>query len=442
MSKMEPCFLTAAEAARQMRAGTLTSEALVRSCLDRIASRDPDVKAWLFCDPAYAIAQAREIDKRPVIHALHGLPFGVKDIMDTADMPTTQNTAFYQGHQPTKDAACVAVVRQSGSVILGKTDTVEYASNGRKAATHNPFNLAHTPGGSSSGSAAAVGDFQVPLSFGTQTAGSHIRPASFNGIYGLKPTWGVVSREGVGQFSTMLDTVGWYGRSVDDLALVGSAFRLPGLAESKSVDPAGLRVAYCETPFWDRAEPAMRNAMDIAARRLEKAGATIVPLVLPEKFAGLADAQSTVMFGEGRAAFLPQYLIQGGDLHPEFIRTVLGQRGVTPQSLVAAYDLADACRREFDALFADFHVVLTPASAGEAPEGLHTVGDWIFNGFWTLLHMPCLAIPTTTGPKNLPVGIQLVGPRLGDARLIAIAQSLAPFIDIESEDRLRQLRAA
>lgn len=441
-SKPEPCFLTASQAAAAIKSGTLTSEALVRSCLDRIAARDPDVKAWLHVDPDYAIRQAREIDKRPAVHPLHGLPFGVKDIMDTADMPTTQNTAFYQGHRPTLDAACVAIVRKLGSVILGKTDTVEYASNGRKAATRNPFNLAHTPGGSSSGSGAAVGDFQVPLAFGTQTAGSLIRPASFNGIYGLKPSWGLVSREGVTQFSTLLDTVGWYGRSVDDLALVASAFQLPGLDDVGAPSPSTLRVAYCETPYWERAEPASRIAMETAAKRLSEAGVKVQHLSLPEAFAGLADAQATVMYGEGRAAFLPQYLIEKDAMHPEFVLTATGKRGVTPERLRAAYDLADLCRRQFDALCSDFDVVLTPAAAGEAPEGLHTVGDWIFNGFWTLLHVPCLAVPATKGAKGLPVGIELVGPRLSDARLLAIAGTIAPFIDVEGEGRLKSLLAA
>ena len=441
-SKPEPCFLTASQAASAIKTGALTSEALVRSCLDRIEARDPDVKAWLHVDPDYAIRQAREIDKRPAVHPLHGLPFGVKDIMDTADMPTTQNAAFYQDHRPTLDAACVAIVRKLGSVILGKTDTVEYASNGRKAATRNPFNLAHTPGGSSSGSGAAVGDFQVPLAFGTQTAGSLIRPASFNGVYGLKPSWGVVSREGVTQFSTLLDTVGWYGRSVDDLELVASAFQLPGLGDVGAPSPSALRVAFCETPYWERAEPASRIATETAAKRLSEAGAKVQRLGLPEAFAGLADAQATVMYGEGRAAFLPQYLIEKDAMHPEFVLTAAGKRGVTPERLREAYDLADTCRRQFDALCSDFDVVLAPAAAGEAPEGLHTVGDWIFNGFWTLLHVPCLAVPATKGAKGLPIGIQLVGPRLSDARLLAIAGTLAPLIDVEGEGRLKSLLAA
>src|SRR5258707_3361367 len=222
---MEPCFLTAAAAAKKISEGTLTSETLVRSCIARIEQRDPQIKAWLHVDKAKAIATEREIDKRPPKGLLHGIPFGIKDMIDTEDMPTTYNSPCYWQHRPAKDAVCVAVARHSGSVILGKTDTVEFAAAGRKAATRNPHNLAHTPGGSSSGSGAAVGDCQVPLAFGTQTGGSLIRPASFNGVYGLKPTWGVVSREGAKQYSNTLDTIGWYGRSVADLSLGAKAFQ-------------------------------------------------------------------------------------------------------------------------------------------------------------------------------------------------------------------------
>src|SRR5262245_17712609 len=205
-------------------------------------------------------------------------------------MQATQITPYYQGHRPALDPACVAIVRSLGSVILGKTDTVEYASNGRKAATRNPYNPAHTPGGSSSGSGAAVGDFHVPLAFGTQTAGSHIRPASFNGIYGLKPSWQLVSREGLRMASPTLDTVGWFGRSVDDLILVAGAFRLPVVGDT-TVPAKGLRVGLCRSPVWHRIEPAGRDALELAARRLREAGAIVEELDLPEPFSRLHEAR-------------------------------------------------------------------------------------------------------------------------------------------------------
>ena len=426
---MEPCFLTAAVAAARIRDKTLTSETLVRSCLERIAARDAEVRAWVHIDPAHAIAQARELDKRPVSGPLHGLPFGVKDMIDTADMPTTCNSPLYQGHRPAKDAGCVTVVRHSGALILGKTDTVEFAAGGRKALTRNPHNLAHTPGGSSSGSGAAVGDFMVPLAFGTQTGGSHIRPAAFNGIYGLKPTWGAVTREGAKLLSATCDTVGWFGRSVADLALVAEAFRLRELAAQKPVTVKGLRVAVCQTPYWDKAEPPARSSLAMAAERLHKAGARIEQLELPAPFGGLNEAQRVVMNGEGGAAFLPELLAHGDRIHEQFRGMAENRGGITGAMMVEAYDLAADCRKAFDAMFGRFDIVLTPSATGEAPEGLLSTGDFVFNGLWTLLHAPCLAIPCIKGPRGLPVGIQLVGPRFADARLLNIAAALAPVID-------------
>lgn len=429
---MEPCFLTAAEAASRIRDGKLTSETLVRSCIERIEARDPQVKAWLYLDKAKAIATARELDKYPSKGVLHGVPFGVKDMIDTADMPTTYNSPVFQGYRPARDAACVGVARHSGAVILGKTDTVEFASAGRRAATRNPKNLAHTPGGSSSGSGAAVGDRQVQLAFGTQTGGSHIRPASFNGIYGLKPTWSSVSREGAKQYSNMLDTIGWYGRSVGDLALVAQAFRLHGVGEISAPDLSTLKVAVCRTPFWSKIEPAGEKALETACERLRKAGVTLVDLTLPEPFDGMAEAQTTIMMGEGKASFLDASLEFGERLHKDFHDRAHNTLGITAEQIIAAYNLAADCRKSFEALYADFDVVLTPAACGEAPEGSYNTGDHIFNGMWTLLHVPCLGIPCTTGAKGLPVGIQIVAPRLEDARLLAMATVLAPVIDLET----------
>jgi Asp-tRNA(Asn)/Glu-tRNA(Gln) amidotransferase A subunit family amidase len=210
---MEPCQLTATEAAALIRQRKLAAEELARSCLARIDARDPTVRAWLYIDHDMIIRNARELDKLAPAGVepkspLHGVPWGVKDIIDTRDMPTTHNSPIYADIWTNRDAACIAMVRALGGLILGKTDTVEFASGGRKALSRNPYNPAHTPGGSSSGSGAAVGDFHVPFAFGTQTGGSHIRPAAFNGIYAIKPTWGNVSREGVRMSSMTLDTVG------------------------------------------------------------------------------------------------------------------------------------------------------------------------------------------------------------------------------------------
>lgn len=427
---MQPYELTATEASALIAAKELSCEELARSTLARIAERDPIVKAWNYVDDALVIRKARELDKTPPASPLHGLTFGVKDVIETYDMPTQQNSPLYEGHQSGQDAACVAVVRHSGALIVGKTDTVEFASGGRMAATCNPHNLAYTPGGSSSGSGAAVGDKQVQLAFGTQTGGSHIRPASYNGIYGIKPTHGVVSREGAKQYSATLDTIGWYGRSVDDLQLVADAFELLGAPDTQPLTLRGLRVGLCQTPVWEYADGYAREALAIAARRLEAAGAIITELVLPESFSGLDDAQHSVMYGEGRAAFLPQMLSSRRLLLAKHFQDIVtNARGITPEKLVAAYDLAADCRREFDGLFgADLDVVLTPSCTGEPPIGYASSGDPVFNAMWTLLHVPCVGVPVGKSPKDLPLGIQLIGPRFDDMRLLRIAKICAPAI--------------
>jgi Asp-tRNA(Asn)/Glu-tRNA(Gln) amidotransferase A subunit family amidase len=433
---MQPCQLTAAEAAALIQKRQLSCEEMVRSCLARITARDADVKAWLWLDPDHVIRRARELDKLPIQGPLHGLPFGVKDIIDTIDYPTTQNSPIYDGARIGRDAACVAIVRGAGALILGKTDTVEFASGGRKALTRNPYNFAHTPGGSSSGSGAAVGDFQVPLAFGTQTGGSHIRPASFNGIYGIKPTWNLLSREGVRMSSITLDTVGWYGRSVEDLILVGTAYRLA--EDTASVNVKGLRIGLCRSPVWSAIEPAGAAALETAAKRLLDAGAIVEELVLPSPFDRLPDAQDTIVTAEGGVSFLPEYTNAFDILAPDLKAKV--ENSISSESLLDAYTTADTCRPVFDGLFgASLDVVLTPSAPGEAPKGLHTTGNAIFNRMWTLLHVPCVGIPVGRGPNNLPVGVTLVGPRLTDARLLAIAKALAPIIDTNPKAGLRDL---
>ena len=434
----EPARMTAAEASSLIQSRKMSCEELVRSCLRRIASRDAVVKAWLRLDPDYVIRRARELDKLPSKGPLHGLPWGVKDVIDTADYPTTQNSPIYDEFRVGRDAAPVAVVRGSGSLILGKTDTVEFASMGRKALTRNPYNLAHTPGGSSSGSGAAVGDFQVPLGFGTQTGGSHIRPASFNGIYGLKPSWNRVSREGLRMSSITLDTIGWYGRGVEDLILVAEAFRIP--RDPIPVSVKGLRVGLCRSPVWREIEPAGELALSTAAKRLTAAGAIVEELELPEPFSRLHAAHTVIAESEGAAAFLPEYVNANALLAATLRERVENVLQITAKQLLEAYALADFCRPVLDGMFGPkLDVILTPSAKGEAPEGLHTTGDAVFNRMWTLMHGPNIGIPVCFGPAGLPVGVTLVGPQMADSRLLAIAQACAPLIDTEPEERKRRL---
>lgn len=426
---MEPWQLTAAAAAARLRDGSLTAEALTRSCLERIAERDPIVKAWSYLDPVLAIRSAREVDKATVRGVLHGIPLGVKDMIDTADMPTTHNSPIYQGLQQGRDAACVGVARGEGAVILGKTDTVEFASGGRRALTRNPHDPARTPGGSSSGSAAAVADGMVPLAFGTQTGGSTIRPASFCGVYAMKPTHGVVNSEGAKRYSHTLDTIGWYGRAPADLRLVAEAFRLFDIETPGGKTLQQLRIGICQGPNWHLAAEESRDALLLAGKRLEAAGAIVEELALPPPFEGITEAQRVVLLGEGRGAFLQEYLAAHGKLHADFRDRVENFAGITGSQMAGAYDLAADCRKLFDALFPRFDAILTPAAAGEAPLGRQDTGNPVFNSMWTLLHVPCVAIPCTTGPHGMPVGVQIVGPRFGDAALLDVAELVAPVID-------------
>ena len=286
--------LGAADAAAMIRAGTLTAERLVRACLDRIDARDPEIRAWTYVDRDHVLRQARELDRGTHRGPLHGIPIGVKDMIDTADMPTQHNSPIYVGHRPGQDAAAVSTLRAAGAVILGKTDTTEFAAAGRQSWTRNPHDPARTPGGSSAGSAAAVADHQVPLALGTQTGGSTIRPASFCGIFALKPTWGAVSREGVKLYSATLDTLTWFARAVPDLELMCDVFDIHDDAPPAAATVAGLRIAVCRTPAWPEAEPGTPEALQDAAERLARAGATVTPLDLPPEFDALGGMQHIV----------------------------------------------------------------------------------------------------------------------------------------------------
>ena len=422
-----PYPLGAARAAAMIRAGTLTAERLVRDCLDRIEARDADVRAWSFIDPDQVLRTARELDKQPALSPLHGVPIGIKDMIDTVDMPTQHNSPIYRGHRPAQDAACVATLRAAGALIIGKTDTTEFAAAGRFAATRNPFDLYRTPGGSSSGSAAAVADGQVPLALGTQTGGSTIRPASFCGVFALKPTWGAVSREGVKLYSATLDTVSWFAREVEDLGLLADLF---GLADDKAphaVPAAQLRIALCRSPDWAAAEPATVMAIKAAAEALRQAGAVVEQVDLPPAFDRLGEMQATIMHAEGRAAFLSLARSHPHLLHDDFKARAENRGGITRASLIEAYDQAGRCRTEFDAIAAGYDAILTPSAKGVAPLGGHP-GDAVFNRMWTLLHVPCVNLPGFKTAEGLPVGVTLVGARFTDRQLLQVAAAAAPVV--------------
>ena len=431
----QPYEMTAAEAALLIADRKLAVSELTSSCLERIAHRDATVKAWIYVDPDMAMRKARELDK-VLIHEgsrgpLHGLPFGVKDMIDTADMPTTNNSPIYDGFRPGQNAKIVRNIIGTGGFVLGKTDTVEFAAGGRKALTRHPMDSSRTPGGSSSGSGAAVGDMHVPLAIGTQTGGSHIRPASFNGVYAIKPTHNSVSWSGARHYSPTLDTLGWYGRSPDDLVLVARAFRMWNMESLPSIGLKTLKIGIARTANWDKCAPETVAAIERAATLLKDQGVSIVDLDMPEGCEQMCDAQKTISAAEGIAQFLPEYLEHHHLLHPQFRERVENSSNVTPEKYLAAVNLAALCRMRFDALFgAELDAVLTPSALGEAPLNPDsTTGDAIMNSMWTLLHVPCINIPGAKGPNDLPVGVTLAGPRLGDARLLAISKVIAPVLD-------------
>ena len=425
---MQPHLLTAAEAARRIAEGELTSRELVSACLARIAERDPVIAAWAHVDPDLALQAAAARDAAGArLGPLHGVPVGVKDVIDTHDLPTQHNSRIYRGHRPGADAACVAMLRAAGAVVLGKTRTVEFASVGATPPTRNPLDPARTPGGSSCGSGAAVGDHMVPLALGTQTGGSTIRPASFCGAYGMKPTYATVSFDGVKRYAPSFDTIGWIGAGVADLALAAQAFGLvAAVPAAKAL--AGLRIGLCRTPHWPDADAASRDAVAAVARDLAAAGAKVDETALPADFDGLTAAQDCIMHGEGRYAFMAEYMNHRDLMHPQTREEVENARGITAAGLRDAYLRVGACRARFDALVAEYDAWLTPSVPGEAPLGIESTGEATFNRMWTAIGAPCVTLPGRTGPHAMPVGVQLVGPRFGDESLLAVAAACAPVV--------------
>jgi amidase len=412
--------LSASEIAQDIAAGKFTAEAVVRACLAQIEAREPILKAWATIDPELAIRQARALDRGPIRGPLHGVPIGVKDIIDTADLPTEMGSEIYQGNRPFSDAACVAVVRASGAVILGKTVTAEFAGM-FPGPTANPHDPAHTPGGSSSGSAAAVADCMVPVTFGTQTGGSVLRPAAFCGVIGYKPTFNLINRAGIKFAAETLDTIGLMARTVDDVELITAVLvnRTPRFRRMESAPRLGL----CRTPLWDTAEPETKHAVEDAATRLAAAGASVKEIVLPEEFSRLHHAARETINNYERS----KSMAADWTSHANRISKVLGDRiklgmAMPHEDYVAALRLLDRCRARADEVLDGIDAIVAPCTKGEAPTGLGHTGDPAFQQLWTAVHVPAMSLPTHRGPRGLPVAIQLVARRHEDERLFACAR--------------------
>lgn len=412
--------LGAVDAARQIAQRSLSAEAYARAYLERIADREPVVQAFAAFNADLVIAQARKLDAGPIRGPLHGLPVGVKDIFDTFDLPTEYGSAVYEGHRPAADAAVVALTRHAGGIVIGKTVTTEFATF-PPGKTRNPHNPAHTPGGSSSGSAAGVADAMFPLAFGTQTAGSVIRPAAYCGITGYKPSFGLLPRGGVKTGSDTLDTVGVFSRSIEDAAyFIAALTRQPEL-QLKPWTGAAPRIGICRGFQWSRVQPEMAAAMETAAAALSRAGAVVKEITLPARFEGMAAAQATIMSYEGGANRADDVLRNGDRMDPRLAEQCRKGLAVPGADYAAAQALAHECRALLPDAFGDCDAWLAAAAPGEAPEGLSYTGDPIMNGVWTLLYTPCVGVNAGSGPKRLPVGLQVVGRFADDARTLAVA---------------------
>jgi len=433
----------AAQAARMIREGVVTSVEFVQACLARVREVDAQVQAWMFLDPEYALGQARAADEYRMsgqpIGALHGVPVGLKDIIDTADMPTENGSVLHAGRTPSRDASVVSLLRAAGAVIMGKTVTTEFATR-TPGKTRNPHDPAHTPGGSSSGSAAAVAAGMVPLALGSQTTGSTIRPASYCGVYGFKPTHGLVPRHGMFQLSRTLDHVGLFARSVEDIALLLEVLaahderdpdsrpraRVPYREVAAAEPPLTPMFAFVKTSLWDRVDADAREAF---GELVEQLGDRVeeIELVTPaeevlewQRAIGGAEIAINLRreWDKGRDKLSPALrsrIEAGRDLRAVDYLRALGRIPELNASLVELFE------QRFDA-------ILTLPAFGTAPKGLESTGDPAFCALWTLCGMPALNVPLMQGANGLPLGVQLVGARHRDAQLLRTARWLVAHL--------------
>jgi len=435
---MDLHLISANEAAEAMRTGEITSEELVRACLDHITAIEEQIGAWAFLDREHAMKQACEADLAlqhgKALGPLNGIPVGVKDIFDTRDMPTEDGTVLHAGRQPGQDATAVSLLREAGAVILGKTVTTELAvfAPGK---TRNPHDPERTPGGSSSGSAAAVAAAMVPLAIGTQTNGSVIRPASYCGVYGYKPTYGLISRHLVLQQSRPLDQIGVFARTIEDAALIAQQMMafddrdpdtrlqarpklLETLAEEPAVQP---RLAFVKTPVWDQADTDTQAAFTELVAHL---GDNIGEFQLPDIFNDAVVQHCKIMEADLARSFEREYT-RGKDKLSSILREMI-ERG----QKVLAVDYNNAVNRipvynrALDKVFDWYDAILTPAATGEAPVGLESTGNPVFCTLWSLCGMPAISLPILQGAHGMPMGVQLVGPKGDDARLLRTARWL------------------
>lgn len=441
--------LSLVEAAAAIRDGAATSVELVRACLDRIVEFEDGIGAWAYVDPDFALSQAEAADERRAlglsIGPLHGVPIGIKDIIDTADLPTERGTVLHAGRQPEKDAVLVSALRQAGAVILGKTVTTEMAVYG-PGKTKNPHDPTRTPGGSSSGSAAAVAAFMVPGAVGTQTNGSVIRPASFCGVYGYKPTHGVISRTGVLEQSPPLDTIGVFARSLEDLALLAEPMMAyddrdpsmqpvawPQLNKGVAAEPLGTpKFLFVRTPVWDQTDDDAKDAFrELIEHVSDVQGHSVELFDLPSGFNEAHDVHRIIMERDLAHGFAKEYADRKDKLTTTLVEMLERGQRVSDGEYEDALGKAAVLKDGFADLFDDYDALLTPSTPGQAPVGLDSTGSPDFCTIWTLTGMPSVNLPLLQGADGMPIGVQAVSFRHDDANLFRTAKWLVASLDEE-----------
>lgn len=404
-----------------LQSGAVKATDVTRACLDLIEAREPDIKAWKFLDPEAAMAQAQRLDAQFAdagpSGALHGLPVGIKDVIDTSDMPTGNGTLAHEGRQPKNDAACVGNLRQAGAVILGKTESTELAFM-HPSPSRNPHNIGHTPGGSSAGSAAAVGAGTLPLALGTQTGGSVIRPAAFCGCVGFKPSRDLIPRSGVAMQSNTLDTVGVITRNIASARLLSEGASGVSLTATKVKEP---RLLFVHPPGWQDADTEMKNAVTEYAASL---GSLCDFGALPEGFGEVPEARNRVNFYE-MARFYAPILEASPELLSDVIKEAMAEgRAVSDAQYKADLEARDALIAALSALLEQYDAILTPPTLGTAPKGLSSTGNSILNGIWTHTSAPTASLPLFKGDNGLPLSVQISGAPGKDAALLDVASFL------------------
>lgn len=397
-----------------------SAEEVVAACIARIEAREADVGAFQYFDADYALKQARDLDNGPSKGVLHGVPLGVKDIIDTRDMPTGNGSRVYPDRHPISDASCVALSRAAGAVILGKTVTTEFAYF-FPGKTKNPHNLGHTTGGSSMGSAAGTADHMFPIGFGSQTAASVTRPAAYCGTIGYKATTGDFDLQGVCGLAASFDTLGFLCRELEDISLMREAL-IGDAPKAPRADNAAPKVGFVRTPWWDQADAATHRALESAAEKLAAEGAEVSELELPSGFEDLVETHKLVMAFDAARARAYEYIYHPDKLSPQFTALMEDGNGVSYADYREAQARSVGCRQKLADLMASYDVLLAPSAPGEAPPGHDATGDPLFSRMWTLLYVPSVTLPVATGDTGLPIGVQVVGKAHGDGALISDAQ--------------------